>query len=41
MKIAHVYSSAVAVGIALLTGLWNEVVSWVRDAFVSNTTLPI
>ncbi|BBZ07722.1 cytochrome C biogenesis protein CcdA [Mycolicibacterium doricum] len=31
----------VAVGIALLTGLWNEVVSWVRDAFVSNTTLPI
>lgn len=31
----------VAVGIALLTGLWNEVVSWVRDAFVSNTTVPI
>lgn len=31
----------VAVGIALLTGLWNEVVSWVRDAFVTNTTLPI
>ena len=31
----------VAVGIALVTGLWNEVVSWVRDAFVSNTTLPI
>ena len=31
----------VAVGIALLTGLWNEVVSWARDAFVSNTTLPI
>lgn len=31
----------VVVGIALLTGLWNEVVSWVRDAFVSNTTLPI
>ena len=31
----------VAVGVALLTGLWNEVVSWVRDAFVSNTTLPI
>ncbi|BBY96463.1 cytochrome C biogenesis protein CcdA (plasmid) [Mycobacterium gallinarum] len=31
----------VVVGIALLTGLWNEVVTWVRDAFVSNTTLPI
>lgn len=31
----------VAVGVALLTGLWNEFVSWVRDAFVSNTTLPI
>lgn len=31
----------VVVGIALLTGLWNEVVTWVRDVFVSNTTLPI
>lgn len=31
----------VVVGIALVTGLWNEFVSWVRDAFVSNTTLPI
>lgn len=31
----------VVVGVALLTGLWNEMVSWVRDAFVSNTTLPI
>lgn len=31
----------VMVGLALLTGLWNEFVSWVRDAFVSNTTLPI
>lgn len=31
----------VAVGAALVTGLWAEFVSWVRDAFVSNTTLPI
>lgn len=31
----------VVVGLALVTGLWNEFVSWVRDAFVSNTTLPI
>lgn len=31
----------VAVGVALMTGLWNEFVSWVRDAFVTNTTLPI
>lgn len=31
----------VVVGFALMTGLWNEFVSWVRDAFISNTTLPI
>lgn len=31
----------IVVGFALLTGLWNELVSWLRDAFVSNTTLPI
>jgi cytochrome c biogenesis protein CcdA len=31
----------VAVGVALLTGLWSEMVSWVRDVFVSNVTLPI
>ncbi|MCZ0731839.1 MULTISPECIES: cytochrome c biogenesis CcdA family protein [Mycobacteriaceae] len=31
----------VAVGAALVTGLWNEFVTWVRDAFVTNTTLPI
>lgn len=31
----------VVVGVALMTGLWNEFVSWVRDAFVSNATLPI
>ncbi|MGA5466755.1 cytochrome c biogenesis CcdA family protein [Mycobacterium sp. NPDC050041] len=31
----------VVVGLALVTGLWNEFIAWVRDAFVSNTTLPI
>ncbi|MFE3192141.1 cytochrome c biogenesis CcdA family protein [Nocardia sp. NPDC059240] len=31
----------VAVGIALVTGAWDQFVSWVRDAFVSNVTLPI
>ena len=29
------------VGIALLTGVWSDFVSWVRDAFVSDVTLPI
>jgi cytochrome c-type biogenesis protein len=31
----------ILVGTALVTGLWNEFVSWVRDAFVSDVTLPI
>ncbi len=31
----------IAVGIALTTGVWNEFVSWVRDAFVSDVRLPI
>ncbi|MDO3635361.1 cytochrome c biogenesis CcdA family protein [Mycolicibacterium arseniciresistens] len=31
----------VVVGLALVTGLWNEFIAWIRDAFVSNTTLPI
>lgn len=31
----------VAVGLALVTGLWSEFVAWVRDAFVTDTTLPI
>jgi len=31
----------ILVGAALVTGLWNEFVSWVRDAFVSDVTLPI
>jgi cytochrome c-type biogenesis protein len=31
----------VIVGTALVTGLWNDFVSWVRDAFVSDVRLPI
>ncbi|MFM8600410.1 MAG: cytochrome c biogenesis CcdA family protein [Mycobacterium sp.] len=31
----------VAVGAALLTGLWGDFLSWVRDAFVSDVRLPI
>ena len=31
----------ILVGVALVTGLWNDFVSWVRDAFVSDVRLPI
>src|ERR1700751_86436 len=31
----------ILVGAALVTGLWNDFVSWVRDAFVSDARLPI
>lgn len=31
----------IAVGVALVTGLWNEFISWVRDAFVSDFRLPL
>jgi cytochrome c-type biogenesis protein len=31
----------ILVGAALVTGLWTDFVSWVRDAFVSDVTLPI
>lgn len=31
----------VAVGIALVTGAWDQFVAWVRDAVVSEVTLPI
>ena len=31
----------IAVGVALVTGLWNDFVSWVRDAFVSDVRLPL
>ncbi|WP_027500724.1 cytochrome c biogenesis CcdA family protein [Rhodococcus sp. UNC363MFTsu5.1] len=31
----------VAVGVALVTGAWDVFVGWVRDAFISEVTLPI
>lgn len=31
----------VAVGVAMLTGLWDQFIGWVRDAFVSDVRLPI
>ncbi|WP_099024280.1 cytochrome c biogenesis CcdA family protein [Mycolicibacterium palauense] len=31
----------ILVGLALVTGVWNDFVSWVRDAFVSDVVLPI
>ena len=31
----------ILVGTALVTGLWNEFVSYVRDAFVGDVRLPI
>ena len=31
----------IAVGVALVTGAWNDFTSWVRDAFVSDVRLPI
>jgi cytochrome c-type biogenesis protein len=31
----------ILVGIALVTGLWADFISWVRDAFVSDMRLPI
>ena len=29
------------VGIALVTGAWGLFITWLRDAFVTNTVLPI
>ena len=31
----------IAVGAALVTGVWNDFVSWLRDAFVSDVRMPI
>jgi cytochrome c-type biogenesis protein len=31
----------ILVGLALVTGMWSDFVSWVRDAFVSDVRLPI
>ena len=29
------------VGILLVTGLWGDLVSWLRNAFVTDTVLPL
>ncbi|WP_421842278.1 cytochrome c biogenesis CcdA family protein [Mycobacterium sp.] len=31
----------IAVGVGLVTGVWNDFVSWLRDVFVSDVRLPI
>jgi cytochrome c-type biogenesis protein len=31
----------IVVGVALVTGVWNDFISWLRDAFVSDVRLPI
>ena len=31
----------ILVGLALVTGLWNDFISWVRDAFVNDVRLPL
>ncbi|BBX98332.1 cytochrome c biogenesis CcdA family protein [Mycobacterium lacus] len=31
----------IVVGAALVTGVWNDLISWMRDAFVSDVRLPI
>lgn len=31
----------ISVGVALVTGAWNDFVSWVRDAFVNDVRLPL
>ena len=31
----------IVVGLALVTGAWNEFISWIRDGFVSDVRLPI
>jgi len=31
----------IAVGVALVTGVWNDFISWLRDALVSDVRLPI
>ena len=34
-------ATAFAVGVALVSGVWNDFVSWLRDALVSDVRLPI
>jgi cytochrome c-type biogenesis protein len=31
----------IVVGVLLVTGLWSDLISWLRDAFVTNTVLPL
>ena len=31
----------ILVGVALVTGLWDQFTIWVREAFISDTELPI
>ncbi len=31
----------IAVGVLLVAGVWNDFISWLRDAFVSDVRLPI
>ena len=31
----------IVVGMALVTGAWNEFIAWIRDAFVSDARLPL
>jgi cytochrome c-type biogenesis protein len=31
----------IVVGIALVTGLWGDLVGWLRDAFISDVELPL
>jgi len=31
----------IIVGLALVTGVWNDFISWIRDSFVSDVRLPI
>lgn len=42
-RVIQIFGGAllIAVGAALVTGVWNDFVSWLRDAFVSDVRLPI
>jgi len=31
----------IAVGVALLTGVWSVFIAWIRNEFVSSVVLPI
>jgi cytochrome c-type biogenesis protein len=42
-RVIQIFGGAllIAVGAALVTGVWNDFVSWLRDAFVADVRLPI